>query len=100
MLGDLTDKVAIVTGAGQGIGAAIAQVFARAGAKVMIATRTPSHGEATLKAILDSGGCAELMAIDIGSSEAVDSIVEKTAALWGGASISWYTTRPLFWVAL
>ncbi len=87
MLGDLTDKVAIVTGAGQGIGAAIAQVFARAGARVMIATRTPSHGEDTLKAILDSGGCAELMAIDIGSPEAVDSIVEKTAALWGGIDI-------------
>ena len=99
MLGDLTDKVAIVTGAGQGIGAAIAQVFARAGAKVMIATRTPSHGEDTLKAILDSGGCAELMAIDIGSPEAVDSIVEKPRRS-GGASISWYTTRPLFWVAL
>ena len=87
MFGKLQDKVAIVTGGGQGIGAGIAKVFAAAGAKVVIATRTAKHGEKTLAEIAGNGGIAELMTVDIGSAEAVDKIVADTTALWGGIDI-------------
>ena len=83
----LANKVAIVTGGGQGIGAGISRVFAANGAKVMIATRTASHGEETLGEIENAGGTAALMSVDIGSAEAVQSIVDETAAKWGGIDI-------------
>lgn len=87
MLGRLEDKVAIVTGGGQGIGAGIARVFAAAGAKVMIATRTASHGEATVAEIAKSGGTAALCAVDIGQLENVERAVSETVDKWGGVDI-------------
>jgi 3-oxoacyl-[acyl-carrier protein] reductase len=47
----LENKVAIVTGSGQGIGKAIARVFAGHGAKVLVATRTGKHGQTTVDEI-------------------------------------------------
>ncbi len=87
MFADLRDKVAIVTGGGQGIGAGIARVFAAAGAKVMIATRTAEHGEKTRAEIGDAGGTADLIAVDIGNAETVQQVVADTAKKWGGVDI-------------
>ncbi len=87
MFGKLEDKVAIITGAGQGIGAGIARVFAAAGANIMIATRTASHGEATVESIEKAGGTAALCAVDIGELENVERAVAETADLWGGIDI-------------
>lgn len=87
MFGNLENKVAIVTGGGQGIGAGIARVFAAAGAKIMIATRTAKHGEKTLADISDAGGTAALAAVDIGDAETVNQVVADTAAKWGGIDI-------------
>lgn len=87
MFGRLEDKVAIVTGGGQGIGAGIAKVFAAAGARVMIATRTARHGEATVAAIENAGGTAALCAVDIGQLANVERAVSETVDKWGGIDI-------------
>ncbi len=87
MFGRLDSKVAVVTGGGQGIGAGIARVFAAAGGKVMIATRTASHGEAVVAAIEKAGGTAALCAVDIGRLENVERAVNETVDKWGGIDI-------------
>ena len=83
MFGRLDNKIAIVTGGGRGIGAGIASVFANAGAKVMVATRTASYGEEAVGEITAAGGDARLMAIDIGSTEAIEQLVAHTISVWG-----------------
>jgi 3-oxoacyl-[acyl-carrier protein] reductase len=87
MFGKLEDKIVIVTGGGQGIGAGISRVFAAAGAKIMIATRTAKHGEKTLEEISAAGGVAALAAVDIGNAETVNQVVADTVAKWGGIDV-------------
>jgi 3-oxoacyl-[acyl-carrier protein] reductase len=81
-MGGLAGKVAIVTG-GRGIGAGIARVFASAGAKVMIATRTLHHGEETAREIIARGGEAKALECDIGRREEVLRMVERTVQIYG-----------------
>lgn len=76
-----------MTGSGQGIGAAIARVFAGAGARVMVATRTASHGEKVVERIREAGGEAALMATDIGKLANVNAVVQDTVNRWGGVDI-------------
>lgn len=83
----LNGKIAIITGAGQGIGRAIAEVFAAAGAKVMVATRTESHGAATVRRIEENGGTARLCTADIGTRDNVRRVVDETLGAWGGIDI-------------
>ena len=62
---DLSGKVAVITGAGSGIGEAIAVRFAEAGAQVYVAELDPEKGEAVAASIRQSGGRAEFVQTDV-----------------------------------
>ncbi|MEQ1811836.1 MAG: SDR family NAD(P)-dependent oxidoreductase [Terricaulis sp.] len=67
----LKGKSALVTGAGSGIGAAIALLFARGGARVVCAGRTAEKLEETVTRICDAGGQGEVLAFDVSDEAAV-----------------------------
>lgn len=98
MPGNLQGKVVIVTGAGQGIGEGIAKVFAGAGAKVVVATRTRENGQQTVDDIVSSGGDALLIQADIGKRDQVDSVVAQTVEHYGRLDISIHNAAifPMF----
>jgi len=83
----LAGKVAIITGSGQGIGRAIAVAFAREGAAVVIATRTATHGEETLRLIEAEGGKAILRQVDIADHCAASAMVDEAAAVFSRLDI-------------
>ncbi len=87
MAGVLQNKVAVVTGAGQGIGEGIARVFAAAGAKVVIATRSAGNGQQVADSIQSAGGNACLIQTDVGRHEQVDAMVAQTVETYGGLDI-------------
>ncbi|ULN45486.1 glucose 1-dehydrogenase [Mycolicibacterium goodii] len=74
--GRLADRVAIITGAGRGIGAAIAKRYAAEGAKVVIADIDKTVAEETAQAIVDSGGEAVSVAGNVGISADVDAVFD------------------------
>jgi len=83
----LEGRIAIVTGAGRSIGRAIAQLFAREGARVVVATRTPERAEETAKLIATEGGSAWPYPIDLADGRAIPRLVEETVRHYGGVDV-------------
>jgi NAD(P)-dependent dehydrogenase (short-subunit alcohol dehydrogenase family) len=79
----LQGLVAIITGAGQGIGAAIAHAYARAGAKVLITGRTASKLEQVAENIKADGGEVRLLDAVAGNREHARKTVAEAIAAWG-----------------
>jgi NAD(P)-dependent dehydrogenase (short-subunit alcohol dehydrogenase family) len=84
---DLTDKVAIVTGASRGIGLAIAESFASAGANVVLASRKQDALDQAAEKIAAQGGEAFPMAAHTGDTEAVQALVAACVEKYGGVDI-------------
>ncbi len=84
---DLTDKVALITGASRGIGLAIAEVYAAAGAKVVLVSRKQAALDEAADHIRKNGGTALPIAAHTGSDEAIAELLEKVTAEFGGVDI-------------
>src|SRR3712207_6746277 len=83
----LQGQVAIITGAGLGIGAATAVLFAREGAKVVAATRTQEHAAEALAEIRQAGGEATFVQTDVADPAQVDRLFDETLARYGRLDI-------------
>ena len=89
----LNGKVAIVTGASRGIGLAIAQAYARAGAKVALASRKQDALDEAAAAIRGHGGEAIGIAAHNGDKDALYALVDQTRSVISAGWTSWSTTR-------
>ena len=83
----LQGKVALITGGGRGIGRAAALLFAREGARVVIAEIAREHGEATAAAIGEAGGEARFVATDVTQPEQVEAAVGAAVDAFGGLHV-------------
>ncbi|RSN11727.1 3-oxoacyl-ACP reductase [Nonomuraea sp. WAC 01424] len=82
-MADLTGKVAVVTGAGRGLGLAYAQDLATAGASVVVNDIDPSAADAAVESITAAGGTAVAQAAAIGTAEAAQSLVDRAVSAFG-----------------
>ena len=83
----LKDKVAFVTGSASGIGKEIALLYAKEGAKVVIADLNKAAADATAAEIAATGAQAVGVGVDVTSEEQVDAAVEEAARAFGGIDI-------------
>lgn len=79
----ISGKVAVVTGAGQGIGASTAQLFAREGAKVVVSDVLDDKGAEVVTAIKAEGGDAIYVHADVSSEEQVKALIDKAVQTYG-----------------
>jgi NAD(P)-dependent dehydrogenase (short-subunit alcohol dehydrogenase family) len=107
----LKDKVAIITGGNQGIGREYSLRFCKEGAKVVIAARNVEKSEQVVKELIDMGGEAMAIKVDVSKEEDTKMMAEKTvekfgkidillnnAAIYSGLTMKpWDTITPEEW---
>ena len=86
-MGRLSGKTAIITGAGQGIGRAMAIVFAREGARVCVAELKAHRAERTVAEITAAGGEAFALVADVGDQAEIQRMVHETVRHYGAVDI-------------
>jgi 3-oxoacyl-[acyl-carrier protein] reductase len=87
VLSNLEGKIALVTGAGRGIGKAVSLSLVQAGCRVVLSARTHEQIEAVQKEILSQGGDALAIPADLTMDEDVQRLVKETQAKWGAVDI-------------
>lgn len=83
----LAGQVAVVTGAGRGIGAAIARKLGTLGAAVVVSGRTPAHLDQTVQTIVEAGYRAEAVACDVTAEPSVKALAEQVEKKFGRVDI-------------
>src|ERR1700747_1648050 len=83
----LEDKVALITGAASGMGASMARIFAREGAKVALADVLAAEGEAVAAEIVAANGVAHFHRLDVTREAEWQSVVAAVVAEFGGLDI-------------
>jgi NAD(P)-dependent dehydrogenase (short-subunit alcohol dehydrogenase family) len=94
-MNELGDKVAIVTGASSGIGRATAKLFARAGAKVVVAARRKPELDLLVREIADDGGRAAALAGDVQDEGYACALVDVATREFGGLDIAFNNAGTL-----
>lgn len=84
---DLSGKVAVLTGASKGIGAAMAEALASFGAKVVVSSRSQESVDEVANKIKKAGGTAVGIACHVGEEEQLKALVEKSKEQFGGIDI-------------
>jgi len=85
---ELTGKVALVTGAGKGMGQATAQMLASHGAFVAVADIDGAAGMAVVEVIRSSGGHAEFIEVDVACSQQVSAMIASTVRVFGRLDVA------------
>src|SRR5580700_10218429 len=83
MAGILDQKVALITGAGSGIGRATSSIFAREGARLVLADVVEAGGQETLRMVRDVGVDAIFVQVDVSRSHEVGAVVAKAVDTFG-----------------
>ncbi|MFI9720099.1 SDR family NAD(P)-dependent oxidoreductase [Streptomyces sp. NPDC052396] len=86
--GLLTDKVAFIAGASRGIGAAAARLFAREGARVLLAARTEASLTAVVEEIRTAGGTADYVVCDLADPAGIRAAVDRSVELYGRLDVA------------
>lgn len=86
-MGRVAGKACVVTGAGSGIGQAIAERLAEEGGKVVCVDINPETVAATVAGIQQAGGTAAAVTADVSDSEQVDAFIDRCVALYGAVDV-------------
>lgn len=82
--GSFDGAVTLITGGSSGIGRATAVTFGREGANVVVASRTETNGEETVRLVEDAGGKATFIETDVTSETDIERMVEHAVSTYGG----------------